>query len=271
MPAFADIGKTAKDLLTGAFQYDHKVQVASKTASGVTLTANGKKKGEGVSGDVKVNYKVAKGVTLETTASSASKIDATVTMDDLAPGLKTSISASIPDKDSGKLSFTYGKGCWGTKGDIGLRGSPKLDLSAATTKDGFTAGGAIAYDTAKGAITKYDTGLQYSSADAVFAAILADKFDTLKVSYVHNVSKETSVGAEVARKMSKGTVAFTMGASHTLEGGAVAKASLNNTGAISALYQVDLKPKTTGIFSVCFDAKNLDKSAKMGMELKMKA
>merc|ERR1712196_317434 len=109
MPAFGDIGKSAKDLLSGGFQYDHKVSVATKTASGVTFTANGKKKGEGVSGDVKINHKIAKGVVLDTTATSGSKLDTTLTMEDLAPGLKASLSASIPDKESGKLAFQYGK------------------------------------------------------------------------------------------------------------------------------------------------------------------
>jgi len=270
MPAFKDIGKAAKDLLTGSFQYDHKVSVGSKTDSGVTFTANGKKKGEGVSGDLKGAYQVAKGCTVEGTLTSGSKVDAVVKMDDLAPGLKCEVSASIPDKESGKLTLNYGKGCWGSTAEVGLRGAPKLDISAASKSGAYTMGGAISYDSAKSVLSKYDAGVQFAGSDFTVSAVTADKFDTVKIAYLHKVNSKMSVGAEIARKMSKGTTAFTLGAEQTLDGGAVGKATLNNAGLISMLYQQELRSKTVGAASVCFDTKNLDKQAKFGLELKVK-
>mmetsp|Transcript_35749 Transcript_35749/g.43153 ORF Transcript_35749/g.43153 Transcript_35749/m.43153 type:complete len:272 (+) Transcript_35749:88-903(+) len=270
MPAFANIGQVAKDILTGGFQYDHKVTVATKTAGGATVTCGGKKKGEGISGDVKVAHSLVKGVLAEGTITSAGKIDAKMAMDEVAPGLKCSVSASIPDKDSGKLSFDYGKSDYGVKGDVGLRGSPKVDLSAAASFSPYLLGAAIAYDSAKGSLTKYDAGVQYKTSDFTAALLIADKLDTVKVSYVQSVNKETSVALEVCRKLSKGTTSIALGGSQKLAGGAVTKASLNNTGVISLLYQQDLRSNTVGIASACFDAKNLDKSAKVGLELKVK-
>eukprot|EP00854_Cymbomonas_tetramitiformis_P021814 gene21814-26249_t len=269
MPAFGDIGKACKDLL-GGFQYDQKVSVGSKTASGVTFTAKGKKKGEAVDGDIVAEYKT-KGVQLEGTINSSSKLNVTSTFSDLAPGLKCVLSGALPDKDSGKLAFTYVKDMFTFKGDIGLRGSPKIAANVCAAKDGVAVGGSMAYDSKKGCVTAVNTGVQYAASDYT-VALDTNLTTDVKVSYMHKVSKELTVGGEIGRKCEKSaiTTAFTIGGQYKLEGGALTKATLNNSGLLNALYQQELRAKTTGIICAQIDTKCLDKGAKFGLELKVK-
>ena len=64
---------------------------------------------------------------------------------------------------------------------------------------------------------------------------------------------------------------YTVGAAKKLDGGAAAKGVLTDAGLVSLQYSQDLRAKTTGVFSCQFDLKKMDKGAKAGIELKVKA
>jgi len=266
---FGDIGKACKDLL-GGYNFDHKVSVSSKTSSGVTFTGTGAKKGDAVSGDVKGSYVLCKGCTVDGAVNDSGKISTTVVMADVAPGLKATVSGTVPDVSSGKLALQYAKDALGLKADLGLSGAPKLDISSCIKMGSVACGADVSYDSAKGAVTKYGAAATYVAPDFTLAAVAADKLDTMKVSYVHSVSPTLTVGAEIVRKLKASSTTFTLGASTKLDGGASAKGMLDSKGVVSLLYSTPLQPKTTITFCTQFDTKALDKSAKVGIQLGIK-
>mmetsp|Transcript_9348 Transcript_9348/g.16052 ORF Transcript_9348/g.16052 Transcript_9348/m.16052 type:complete len:276 (+) Transcript_9348:124-951(+) len=275
MPYFGDIGKAASDLL-GGYQFDHKFSVAGKTANGLSLTTNGKKKGEGVSGDLKASYCPQKGITIDAGTDSSGKIDTTITLDEVCAGLKAALSANMPCKDSGKLAFTYsGISGVGIKADTGLKMDPKINANAAYSYGSAIIGTSLAYDVAKGSLSKYDVAAQYDGGDFVVGASACDALNTLKVSYLHKVASDISIAGECVHKTcaksGKVDTSFAVGGLKKLDGGASAKAHMTGAGIASLFYSQELRPKTTGTVCTQFDLKDFDKAAKFGLEIKTKA
>mmetsp|Transcript_8707 Transcript_8707/g.11790 ORF Transcript_8707/g.11790 Transcript_8707/m.11790 type:complete len:272 (+) Transcript_8707:85-900(+) len=266
---FGDIGKSAKDLLTGGYQYDHKFSASSSTDSGVTFTVNGKRKGDAVCGDLKGTYKT-KGVTVEATMDNSNKADLVVTVDDIAPSLKAAISCNPFDGSSGKLALTYAKAALGVKADSGLRSSPKMNVNVCYTSGAIAAGCSASIDAAKGNVSKYEGGAQYDAGEYVVSTMVANNIELIKFAVLHKTSKTVQAAAEVSYKAKTNDTCFCVGALSKLDGGAVAKATVSSAGIVGLQWSQTLQPKTTGTFNISFDAKNPNAGSKFGMEIKMK-
>lgn len=265
---YGDIGKSANDLLNSSYNYDNKVSIGNKTASGLTLTLNGCKKGSGATGDIKGSFEKS-GVVIDTVVTSESKVTTTLNFD-IAKGIKGTVSGSIPDKASGKFSLSVKKPHVALKSSIGLNTTPKMEASLCSGVSSTMIGADFGYDTAKSAMTKYNLGAGYSAEDFSVAMFVVDKGDTIKASYCHKTSASASIGAEVQRRLSKKETTFTIGGMTKLDGGALAKVKVDNHGICSMLYQQELRPKTVATMSAQFDMKTLDKNAKVGMNLAIK-
>lgn len=99
----------------------------------------------------------------------------------------------------------------------------------------------------------------------------ADKGDTLKASYVHQLDHLKSAGvAEITRRFSSNENTFTIGASYAVDPLTVLKTRLNNHGKLGALLQHELKPKSVLTLSGEFDTKALEKNPKLGLALTLK-
>jgi voltage-dependent anion channel protein 2 len=134
--SYADIGKAPKDLLTGArgsgvFQFDPKITVATTTSTGVTFTATAVQKAEKVDATLKAAYS-GKGYSLDAMVDPSAKINVNGTLSGVAPGVKLSVSALLPDPSSGKLSCEYSNPYVHLKSTVGMKASPVLDLLVAT-------------------------------------------------------------------------------------------------------------------------------------------
>jgi len=200
-----------------------------------------------------------------------SKINTNVSYSGLAPGLKLALNGNIPDHSSGKLSFEYAQPCYVVKGNLGLTSTPKTECYLSVGHNGLTAGGEAGFCTKDSKVTKWSLGAAYAASDYKCALIYADKGEALKASYVHSLSGGSTVGGEIVRKMSKGTTSFTLGASHRLESGALTKFKIDNAGIASILFEQELASKSKTAFTLQFDSMNLNKSAKIGIALDVKA
>merc|ERR1711924_501493 len=99
VPAFGDLGRAAKDVLsTGYNVTKHSLKLSAKTA-GPDLTFNTALTDQ-VTGDLKASYK-GKGYTIDSTFASSQKVTGSVSLTELLPGLKTTLSATVPDQRSG--------------------------------------------------------------------------------------------------------------------------------------------------------------------------
>lgn len=171
MATFADIGKGAKDVLTGHV-YDQKLTFARKV-QGVPVTGNIIYKADGsVSYDGKGSYTVS-GVAVDATINSAGKANVTATKAEVIKGLKVSATSAVYPQFSGaKATATYvvvptatGGKTLTTKVDVGLTAAPKVESSVAYVHGAVTAGAEVEYDTAKRTVGKYTVGAQYVAKD----------------------------------------------------------------------------------------------------------
>eukprot|EP00262_Sarcandra_glabra_P017591 TRINITY_DN6067_c0_g1_i1.p1 TRINITY_DN6067_c0_g1~~TRINITY_DN6067_c0_g1_i1.p1 ORF type:complete len:277 (+),score=42.30 TRINITY_DN6067_c0_g1_i1:144-974(+) len=268
---YSDIGKKAKDLLYKDYHTDQKFVITTYTSTGVALTSSGTKKGELFLADVTTQLK-NKNITTDIKVDTNSNLFTTVTVDEVAPGLKTIFSFIAPDQRSGKVELQYLHDYAGISTSIGLTANPIVNFSGVIGSNVLAVGTDLAFDTATGNFVKYNAGLSFSNADLIASLTLNNKGDTLNASYYHSVSplSNTAVGAEMSHSVSSNDNVLTIGTQHALDPLTLVKARLSNYGKASALIQHEWRPKSTFTISGEVDTRAIEKSAKVGLSLVLK-
>ncbi|KIY92361.1 hypothetical protein MNEG_15601 [Monoraphidium neglectum] len=103
--SYSEIGKNAREVLLGGreglYQFDQKLALSTKTADGVSLALSAINKGEKADLSLKSSYNYKNYGLTALFKTSTDKIDVTTNIDNLAPGLKATIHATLPDSQSG--------------------------------------------------------------------------------------------------------------------------------------------------------------------------
>lgn len=101
---YGDLGKKSSDLLTKEFPDRHKLEVKTKTASGVSLDGSITRNNDGsFFGSLNPKYKLSRhGITVGTTVDTKRAVKVEATAEDLVPGLKTTVTGHT---DSESLTF----------------------------------------------------------------------------------------------------------------------------------------------------------------------
>ncbi|KAA0032299.1 mitochondrial outer membrane protein porin of 36 kDa-like [Cucumis melo var. makuwa] len=89
--------KKARDLLYKDYQSDHEFTVTTYTAGGVAISSTGVKKGDIFLVDVSTQLK-NNNITTDVKVGTHSNVHTIVTIDELAPGLKTIFSFRVPNQ-----------------------------------------------------------------------------------------------------------------------------------------------------------------------------
>ncbi|XP_042509742.1 mitochondrial outer membrane protein porin of 36 kDa-like [Macadamia integrifolia] len=268
---YSDIGKKARDLLYKDYHADHKFTLTTYTANGIALTSTGVKKGDTLLADIATQIK-NKNITTDIKVDTNSNLVTTITVDEPAPGLKTIFSFIVPDQKSGKVELQYSHDYTGISSSIGLTANPIVNFSGVVGNGTVAVGTDIAFDTASGNFTKYNSALSFTNADLIASLALNDKGDTLIGSYYHSVSPltNTAVGAEMTHIFSTNENTLTIGTQHALDPLTAVKARVNNYGKASALIQHEWRPKSLFTISGEVDTRAIEKSAKIGLALALK-
>ncbi|KAK9862808.1 hypothetical protein WJX84_012276 [Apatococcus fuscideae] len=276
VPAFSDIGKPVKELLSGGkegvFQYGQTVNLTTRTADGVEFSLAGSKKDQTVANTLKANYKFGR-YALEGTVNSGGQVLASVQASSIAPGLDVTLSGVVPDAASGKAKIKYTLPHLTINALTELTSSPKVELALASGYQNIVAGIETSYDTNKSDVTKWTAAAGLLMDDYQITAILADKGETVKLSYAQNVDPETTIGAEVAHKLQgDSATSVVLGYQRRLRGGGLSKVKLDNSGELAVHYESDinLNPKTRFALSAGFDATNMEKAPKFGLAFNIK-
>lgn len=276
---YSDIGKKARDLLYRDYQSHHKFTVSTVAANGLAITPSATKKGESLLADVNAQWKnnnITTDLKLDINSTGCCQMPgflcSTITIDELAPGLKTILSFGTPDRRSGKVEVQYFHEHAGISTSIGLAATPLVSFSGVAGSNTVALGTDISFDTASGNFTKYNAALNFSSGDLIASFALNDKFDTLTASYMHTVNPltNTAVGAELSHCFSSSENTLTIGTQHALDPLTSVKARVNNNGIASALIQHAWRPKSLVTISGEVDTRAIEKSAKVGIALALK-
>ncbi|WIA22960.1 hypothetical protein OEZ86_009887 [Tetradesmus obliquus] len=269
--AISDIGKEVRSILYGAkdgvFQYDQKLSYSTRTADGVQLVLNAIRKDEKADLSLRTVYNYGN-YGLNATFTTSDKVHVLASVDKIAPGVKVSLSATLPDKESGKLLVDYINQHVHLKTSVGMTTQPKVTLSAASGYKNLVFGGEVAYSTEKSAVSNYGLALGLHAGDSQLAVHLQDKLETLKFMAAHNVSKDKMLAAEITRPVAGGDVTFHLGIARRMENGALLKTKVDHKGTLSALYEQRLATGERFVLSTQLDTLNIGgKAPKVGFAL----
>ncbi|KAB2619492.1 mitochondrial outer membrane protein porin 2-like [Pyrus ussuriensis x Pyrus communis] len=268
---FSAIGKRATDLLNKDYNTDQKINITTYTETGLALNSGLANRGGLSSGDVAAQYKY-KNVALDVKADTQSNVSTVLTVTDILPSTKTIASIKLPDYKSGKLEVQclYEQASFTTA--VGLNESPAVDFSATIGTPAIAFGAEASFLTGSRVFSKYNAGVSFTQHDSTASVILADKGDSLRASYLHQLSRLNggAVVGEVNRKFSTNENTLTVGGSYVVDSETVVKARLNNHGNLGALLQHQLTPKSSLTLSAAFDTKALERNPNLGLALSLK-
>merc|ERR1711865_23500 len=246
MPSiFEKVGKPIKDLLTGDYTLKQQLKISGNSDAGA-LKANSTIKGSSMTSDATACFKWNNKLDLETKVDTASKISIKAMYNPDVDNVTVTTNTSLPGFD-GDAEVLYKKGGQDVSTTVGFSIAPKISVCYVNSKlaDNVTAACEVGYDAAKGSLSKYGALVQYTKGDAIFLAKADDKFDSFKVSMLHNTSADFSWAAELSKKMSKGETTMTIGTACKLDGGSSVKAKIDSHGVASAVYKVDVRKGLT--------------------------
>eukprot|EP00276_Gloeochaete_wittrockiana_P005685 CAMPEP_0184656364 /NCGR_PEP_ID=MMETSP0308-20130426/16450_1 /TAXON_ID=38269 /ORGANISM="Gloeochaete witrockiana, Strain SAG 46.84" /LENGTH=273 /DNA_ID=CAMNT_0027093461 /DNA_START=71 /DNA_END=892 /DNA_ORIENTATION=+ len=264
---FSDIGKTAKDILTKNYSYDKKLDLKSSTPSGLSFSASGSSlTGGPVAADFTLKHKVGPAV-VSTKIDTNGRITGDVEFaDKVAPGVKVTVKGSYPEPQVASVAAEYKADTF--TATVSVDSKLVLNASAVVGYHGVIVGGVAEYDTNKGAPTKYDLGVSYSTPAYVLSGILRNKLSELAGSYVQHINSSTSLAAELVHKFADKKELFSLGVLYKLDKTAVAKVKVDSEAVVAASLSQEIRQGVSLVLSTQVNSKTLDKdSHKLGISL----
>ncbi|KAI3465261.1 hypothetical protein Pfo_021924 [Paulownia fortunei] len=268
---FSDFGKKANEVLTKDYSDGQKLVISSQSDTGLAIGSTLVKKGGLSCGDVTAQY-TFENAAVDIKFDTESNISTTLTVADILPSSKIIASWKLPDYNSGKIEIQYFHEHASLTTAVGLNRSPALDVSATIGTPSVAFGTEASYMVSSGSFAKYNAGCSLKMPNVCVSAILFDKGDAVKVSYLHHLDqlKRGAAVGEIARKFSTNENTLTVGCSYVFDPHTMVKAKLNNHGHLGALVQHELKAKSILIISGGFDTLAMEKIPRFGLALSLK-
>jgi len=275
-PSYSDIGKQARDVFGKGYHFGLvKLEVKSKTSSGVEFTAGGNTTTEGgkVSGSLETKYKIKEhGLSLTEKWTTDNSLNTTVDYDKLLPGLKLTVDSSFkPDSGdkSGKFKAEYKHEKFLLNTDVNLAASPTINLASSVGHGPYALGYQTAFDTGKSALTKHNLAVSYSGGDMILHATANNKKEFGGGVYLKN---SPTLETGVTMSAGGGSSSFAIGTKYALGPDASLRAKVNNTCQIGLSYQQKLREGITVTLSTNLDGTKLNEPGhKLGLCLEMAA
>jgi len=276
-PSYSDIGKQARDVFGKGYHFGLvKLDVKSKTSSGVEFSAGGSSSTDGgkVTGSLETKYKIKEhGLSLTEKWNTDNSLNTTVDYDKLCEGLKLTLDGSFQPNSgdkSGKFKTEYKHEKFLFNADLNLASSPVVNMSTSVGHGAYSLGYQTAFDSGKSALTKHNLALAYHAG----VMFLHGTASVSKVFgggvYLKNSPKlETGVTASSAVG---GSSSFGIGCKYSLGPDASLRAKVNNASQVGLSYQQKLRDGITLTMSANIDGNKLNEPGhKLGLALEMEA
>ncbi|KAI0099461.1 eukaryotic porin/Tom40 [Daldinia grandis] len=269
IPAFADISKSANDLLNKDFYHlsAGTIEVKSNTPNNVAFKVTGKSSHEkATSGAIEGKYTdKSLGLTLTQTWNTANALDTKVELaDTLAKGLKAeSIFSFLPatQKKGVKLNLTFKQSAFHGRAFFDLLKGPTANVDAVIGHEGFLAGASAGYDVQKAAVTGYSAAVGYIAPQYSAAVTATDNLSVFAASYYHKVNSQVEAGAKATWNSKSGNaVGLEVASKYRLDPVSFAKAKINDRGVAAVSYNVLLRPGVTLGLGASFDTQKLEQA-----------
>ncbi|XP_041856026.1 voltage-dependent anion-selective channel protein 3 isoform X1 [Melanotaenia boesemani] len=280
-PAYADLGKSAKDIFYKGFGYGVlKLDVKTTSQSGVmefaTSGSNNTDTGKS-GGHLETKYKVSElGLNFNQKWNTDNTLTTEITMEDqLAKGLKLGLDTSfVPNtgKKSAKLKTGYKRDYMNVGCDLDFdMAGPTVHAAAVLGYEGWLAGYQLAFDTAKSKLTQNNFALGYKAGDFQLHTNVNDGTEFAGSIYQKvNGSLETAV--HLAWTAGSNNTRFGIGAKYQLDKDATLSTKVNNACLVGVGYTQTLRPGVKLTLSALIDGKNVNGGGhKVGMGFELEA
>lgn len=252
----------ALELLNDDYIYgDKKVQLKTKTDTGMTYTATGVRKGDNLIGDLSCKYAMS-GATFTTKVFTSDTMTQEVTLENTGvKGLKLTLFGGIGSKQVvvGSAEYVHPQIAYSTS--INAIGSPAVKSSLAIGTNGITLGVDGEYDIEHKVLKKCDGIVNFSDGkDQEITVGVSSKGTQGKVAYSHLLSRDFSVAAEFVYNKEKDTKLLTMGTKYEVDRDTTLKAKIDSVGSLSLSYLQEIRSGTKLTLCSRFDVRNLDKT-----------
>lgn len=278
IPAFADIAKSANDLLSKDFYHVSAgaIEVKSFTPNNVAFKVTGKSSHEkNTSGAIEGKFTdKVNGLTFTQTWNTLNALETKIeAADNVAKGLKLEGSFSFLPESQKKgakfnLYFKQPKFHFRTFTDL-LKG-PTANVDAVIGHEGFLAGAAAGYDVQKAGITTFSAAVGFQQPGWTAAITATDKCSVFAASYYHKVNPMVEAGAKASwdSKNPGGAVGLEVATKYRLDPLSFAKGKINDRGVAAVSYNVLLRSGVNLGIGASFDTQKLDQAThKVGASL----
>ncbi|KAF3058707.1 Mitochondrial outer membrane protein porin [Daldinia childiae] len=242
IPAFADISKSANDLLNKDFYHlsAGTIEVKSNTPNNVAFKVTGKSSHEkATSGAIEGKYA------------------------DKSLGIKGRVYLLLPTchpKKGVKLNLTFKQSAFHGRAFFDLLKGPTANVDAVIGHEGFLAGASAGYDVQKAAVTGYSAAVGYIAPQYSAAITATDNLSVFAASY-HKVNSQVEAGAKATWNSKSGSaVGLEVASKYRLDPVSFAKAKINDRGVAAVSYNVLLRPGVTLGLGASFDTQKLEQA-----------
>ncbi|KAI0017719.1 eukaryotic porin/Tom40 [Xylariomycetidae sp. FL0641] len=281
VPAYADISKSANDLLNKDFYHlsAGTIEVQSNTPNDVNFKVTGKSSHEKVtSGAIEGKYTdKSLGLTLTQTWNTANVLESKVELaDSVAKGLKAEgVFSFLPaaQNKGAKLNLTFRQSAFHGRAFFDLLKGPTANVDAVIGHEGFLAGASAGYDVQKAAITGYSAAVGFHAPTYNAAITATDNLSVFAASYYHKVNSQVEAGAKATWNSQSGNnVGLEVASKYRIDPLSFAKAKINDRGVAAVSYNVLLRSGVTLGLGASFDTQKLDQAThKVGASFTFKS
>ncbi|KAJ7527206.1 hypothetical protein O6H91_16G042300 [Diphasiastrum complanatum] len=241
---FTDLAKPAKDLLQKGFTLGHTICFSCLGPSGVTISTNATMVDGSMIGIITSSFK-REGIKTDLSVTTLNQITASATYENLAPGLKASLTTTMPGAANvGKAQVQYQNDLAAVTATIqGLKSKPSFDCSATLGSESLHVGGSFMYDTEKNGLTGSTAGFGFLTKDASAALVIDPMSGKCIDAYCsQTINQRASWGCYLNHKWEKKLSTFTFGGSFKLDPFTTVKARMDNHGIVQTLLQHEPTP-----------------------------
>lgn len=280
-PAYADLGKSARDLFSKGFNYGfYKLEAKTKSSSDIEFTTNCNSNhdtGKFVGG-IETKYKWKDyGLTLSEKWNTDNTLGTEVSLEDqLVKGLKLSfetVFAPQSGKKNGKIKSEYKREYVHENIDLDFDfAGPTIHGAVVFGYSGWLAGYQMTFDTAKSKLTQNNFAVGFTKDDFVIHAAVNDGHE-LNGSIFQKVSDKLEAGAQLSWSgPSNNNTRFGIGAKFLADKDTTLRAKLHNNGQLGLSFQQKLRSGITLTLTSLVECKTFNQGGhKVGVGLDFEA
>ncbi|CAI4222040.1 unnamed protein product [Auanema sp. JU1783] len=236
-PTFADLGKSAKDLINKGYNFGFvKIDSTSRAGEGKEVefkTAAAHNLGSGkFGGNLDVKYKIPQyGVVLTEKWNTENQLGTVVEINEkFGRGLKLtfdSLYAPQTGKRSGKLKADWSHPTARLTADVALTSTPVINAAGVFSKDGFLLGAQASFDTSSNKLASTALAFGFQSKEYTINSFVVNTSD-FGASVYHKIAHNVEIGAALGWKLGGDGANFDLGTKYSPSRDLTLRAKVNN-------------------------------------------